>query len=322
MQAKYLKSICWTGNVLTDWLDGGTQYFPDATVKQAAHGFLSFHVFDSCISSDNGEYAFVYQKLGTKGVLMKNGDILREINRSYYMADRYEYPAAFATAGNGKTYLVHCPVSYCQLDFEDVETGEIVTNREKRNPSDCFHSRLETSPGNRYLLSRGWLWQPVDVVQVYDMEQCLLNPALLDVPANSHPKLAAEVPAASFMDGQRLLVYTGERIFDRKKTLKIPEGALAVWNIQENRVETVHKPDCMIANLFAVDQDFAWDLYGFPKLINLKTGRMEGKIEEIPSGKQCSAIINHKDPFPQIAFNKHTRQIAIANLGTIELLSV
>ncbi|MBC8112186.1 MAG: hypothetical protein H7Y04_14105, partial [Verrucomicrobia bacterium] len=315
-------NICWTGNTLTDWLSGGTQYFLDGSVKEADYGFLSFHMFDSCISSDDGAYVFVYQKLGTKGLLMKDGNIMREINRSYYMADSYEYPAAFVRAKNGKTYLVHCPVSYCQLDFEDVETGEILTNNEIRKPVDCFHARLEISPGNEYLLSKGWLWQPVDVVQVYDIEQCLLNPTLLDVPVNSYPLLASEVAAASFIDNERLLFYTGGYIFDKKKTLKVPQGRLIVWNIKENKIEAVQKPDFMVGNLFAIDENFAWDLYDFPKLINLKTGKIENQIEEIDSGRQGSAIINHLDKFPQIAFNKHTKQIAIANPDIIEILSV
>ena len=83
--------------------------------------------FDGSITSQDGQYAFIYKRLGTKGILLKNGEIIREINRTYYHAETYEFPSAFITFDN-KTYLAHCPISYCQLDFENVETGEIVSN--------------------------------------------------------------------------------------------------------------------------------------------------------------------------------------------------
>ena len=43
-------------------------------------------------------------------------------------------------------------------------------------------------------------------------------------------------------------------------------------------------------------------------------------MEEIDSGKQGSSIIHHLSDLPKIAFNKETKQIAIAKNNTIEIL--
>ena len=145
LTAEFIKTICWKDNLIVDWACG-RKYTLDGTETQ----FGEFHAFsfDSAISSANGVYSFIYKKLGTKGVLLKNGEILREVNRPYYCADVYEYPAVIV-AFEGRAYLIHCPIAYNQLDFEDIETGEIITNIKGRNPDDRFYSRLEMASHRR-----------------------------------------------------------------------------------------------------------------------------------------------------------------------------
>src|SRR4051812_6037270 len=126
IKTNWLQTIDWVDGNIIDWVSAGQQYSLDGQQKQLAKYNYAFS-FDSSITSQNGQYAFIYKRLGTKGILLKNGEIIREINGTYYQAEVYEFPAAFITFDN-KTYLAHCPISYCQLDFENIETGEIVTN--------------------------------------------------------------------------------------------------------------------------------------------------------------------------------------------------
>ena len=163
IKTNYLQTICWVDNTIVDYASAGKKYTLDGQVKELYK--YTFGFGDTAITSSDGQYAFIYQKLGTKGLLLKNGDILREINRSYYCAEVYEYPAAFVTIDN-RTFLVHCPMKYCRLDFEDVETGQIVTDDQDRNPSDYFHSRLEISPNGKYLMSKGWFWHPWNNISI------------------------------------------------------------------------------------------------------------------------------------------------------------
>jgi hypothetical protein len=146
-------TLCWVSEWLVDWASAAAAYSLDGQRLQLA----SFHWryrFDRAITSADGRYAFIYYNLGTEGLLLKEGELLREISRSDYHAGVYEYPAAFVTVAD-VTYLVHCPISYNQLDFEEVETGQLVTNITSRQPNDFFHSRLEVSPAGTILLSKG-----------------------------------------------------------------------------------------------------------------------------------------------------------------------
>jgi hypothetical protein len=223
--ANYLKTICWKDNSIVDWV-GGTTYSLDGTVKK--HGYVYEFSFDSAIGSPNGIYAFVYQKLGTKGLLLKNGELLREINRSYYCANAYEFPAAFVTF-ESRTYLIHCPIAYNRLDLEDVETGEIITNIEGRKPDDRFYSRLEVSDDGTFLMSKGWLWHPLDEVAVFSTRECIRNPLLLDGP-QFYPKVSVGISAASFIDDNTITIGSSDEVFDEDEVGKLPPKHICKWD--------------------------------------------------------------------------------------------
>lgn len=310
--------MCWLDDSIVDWANMGTQYFLDGQTNQLGKYGFAFP-FDSAAIADDGQYAFIYQKLGTKGLLLKNGEVLREINRSYYHADVYEYPIAFVTAQNGVTYLIHCPNDYCQIDFEEVESGKIITNIAERNAADFFHSRFEISPDKTTLISKGWAWHPYDAILYFDIEACLQNPLLLDK-INMIPDVDAEIFAASFINNDLILI--GFANEDDSST-HLYLGQMAVWNFKTNTVSEPIKTEFMIGgHLRAIDETYTWDLYEYPKIINYKTGKIVDKIEAIFSGNQTSSIIHHLNGLPKIAFDKHTKQVAIANEDKIEILSI
>lgn len=235
--------------------------------------------------------AFIYTRLGTKGLLLKDGEIIREINRSYYCADAYEYPAAFVTLSNDRICLVHCPKSYCQLDIEDVETGEIISNVANRKPRDIFHSRLEVSPDNNYLLSKGWVWHPWDVVLLFNIKVCLEKPTMLDE-NNFMPVFNTEICTASFCNEKTVLFGASEEsAMDVDETDLLPSGHIALWNILSGKLSSPIKVLGELGNLFAIDEYYAWDLYKYPKLINLTNGIVEAKWEEINHG--YAEILHH-----------------------------
>ncbi|WP_316787688.1 hypothetical protein [Pedobacter frigoris] len=313
--ANHIKTICWKDDKILDWASG-TAYSMDGTEESIGcrYGFA-----DSAISSDNGEYVFIYQKLGTKGLLLKNGELLREINRSYYCSEVYEYPAAFATI-QSKTYLIHCPLSYDQLDFEDVETGELITNIKNREPSDRFHSRLEISPDGRYLMSKGWVWHPLDVVMIFDLNKCIDNPQLLDEPQFC-PNVSAEICTASFVDDNTVVIGSSDEVLGHDNIGHLPPRHICLWDFKTNKLSKPVPIKENFGNLLAIDACRAWDLFDFPKIIDISSGEIIERNKEVNSGKQQSAIINKADYFPSIAFNKHTGQIAIKANERIEVLT-
>lgn len=322
IDTNFLQTICWIDNAIVDWASGGKLYFPDGQTKDIGRYHFGYN-FDSCVISEDGQYSFIYQKLGTKGLLLKKGELLREINRSYYHADTYEYPVIFLSFKNGKTYLVHCPSEYCRIDFEDVETGEIITNHPSRKPSDFFHSRFEISPDKKFLISKGWAWHPCDFVELFDLEACINNPLLLDN-SNLKPDVDTEISSASFIDQNHILIGSSKdaESFNDEPSEKLKPGQIAIWDIQEN---TVSKPISLEfefgGHLVAIDEKYAWDLFNYPKIINFKSGQIEDKLEEIYTGQQVSSIIHHLDNLPKIAFNIITKQVAIFDGKKIEILT-
>jgi len=308
INTNYLMTISWLGDKIIDWTSAGQLYSLDGKVKQINKYHFSFN-FDTSINSEDGRYAFIFTRLGTKGLLLKDGEILRETNRSYYQANVYEYPAAFLTI-NGRTYLAHCPKEYCRLDFEDVETGEIITDVPNRKPSDIFHSRLEVSPDNRYLMSKGWVWHPVDVVEVFDINACLANPLFLDE-SSLTPDVGAELSTASFIDDENVLIASSDEILNEEHDNYLPPKHVAIWNILTNKISKAVKVKGEFGNLFAINAGYAWDTYKYPKIINLSTGDVVKEFLEINTGEQCSSILTSSDTNNQIIFNRKNKKLAI-----------
>ncbi len=319
IKGSFVQTIDWFEDSLIDWSAAGTKYYLDDRVEQLYKFHCAFYC-DSAISSVCGTYSFLFQKLGTKGLLLKKGVILREINRSYYHASVYEYPAAFVTY-RSKVYLVHCPIKYCQLDFEDAETGEIYTNTFRRKPMDFFHSRLEVSPDNRHLISKGWYWHPWDCVLYFDLEKCFDDATQLDR-GSSIPRSWTEISTASFINDTLVLVgASDEPSMDDEEDESVPPGHLAIWNIKTDEVSQPVKAKGSYGNLFAIDESNAWDMLKYPKIINLISGEEIEQCLDIDSGMQNSSIIHHIKSVGKIAFNRRTKQMAIVIGENIEVLS-
>src|SRR3954468_8980867 len=87
-----VRSLCWDGETLVDWVDGGTRY--SLSGKQTKARVYFAYRFDRAVLSPNREFAVLYEVLGTKGLIVHGNDEPREINRSYYHATAYEYPIA------------------------------------------------------------------------------------------------------------------------------------------------------------------------------------------------------------------------------------
>jgi hypothetical protein len=315
LTANYLSTIDWLGDTIIDWVSGGTQYTLDGQIKQT----LPYHYgsFDRAIASTDGVYAFIYKNLATKGLLLKNGEVLREINRPYYCAEVYEYPAAFITI-DSTTYLIHCPVSYNQLDFEEVETGKLITNISGRNPADVFHSRLEVSPDETTLLCRSWGWHPVEFIEVFNIADCIKTPQALDIYPVFFPD-GAQICTASFIDNDNILIGSSDELINEENII-IPQNSIAVWNLKTQELSRPMKIAGEFGNLFAIDNNTAWDMFKYPKIVDIRTGEILDKADHINSGDQCSTILSNSEYYPQIVFNRQTKSIAIAGKDKIDVL--
>lgn len=321
IHAEYVKSLIWSGETLVDWAAGGTTYYPDGRTRHS--GLSMAFEFDGAVSSRDGVYIFIYKRLGTKGLLLKSGEILREVNRSFYFADTYDYPCCFITSPVGVTYLVHCPNDYKKLDFEEVETGRLLTQNGERTPLDFFHSRLLVGPDSAYFIDRGWFWHPCDKVQIFDVARCLENPAVLDEPFM--PGGTTELSTADFIDRETLVIGASNEppMDDLEEDGNLIRPAhIGIWNIPAKRLLHQVKPSVPFGNLIAIDDRYVWDVYRYPKIIDLTDGVVVYEAKDIDSGGKNSAIDQEHGRTMSIAYQPRLRRLAIHTGGKIEILSL
>lgn len=74
-KTNYLKTIDWLNGDIVDWVSAGQLYSAEGQQRQIAKYHYAFG-FDTSITSENGQYAFIYKGLGTKRILLKEGEYL------------------------------------------------------------------------------------------------------------------------------------------------------------------------------------------------------------------------------------------------------
>jgi hypothetical protein len=314
------QSLVWDGDDLVDVVGGGRRWGRDGVERPALinHGFF----FDRSVVSPSGRYSVVYTERGTKALLLEGDQLVRELNRSYYQADAFDYPVALGTLPDGREVLVHCPEEYNVLEVEDAETGEWLTVGE-RQPRDVFHSRLAVSPDGTHLLSAGWLWHPHGVVEVFDMAGALTDPAVLDGPGvlPEDPGIVAEVASACWLDGDRLAVATGGEPRDDEETPALGPGQLGVWSLSARGWIHRSKVDFSIGTLIGRG-DTVVSLHGHPRLLDVTTGAVvaEWPTVEVPR-RDGSYGVTHI-PTPVVALHPDGIRLAVAQPDTIAIITL
>lgn len=324
--AQNVNSLCWHNQHLIDWIGGGNVYYLDGSMQRrpVSYGYR----FDAAIVSPSGELAVLYERLGTKGLVLHHGQILREINRSYYHADAYEYPVTFVQLENGRELLVHCPEEYCQIDIEDAQTGERLTSSTVRKPADFFHSRLVCSPSNKWLLSAGWVWHPWDVIELYDIQQVLANPTLLD--SNSMaPRTAAEIYAAAFSDADTLVLLTSDETNDEEDNdddsdalWRAGPRSIAYYDLNTHQYQSIVRAAEVVGKLMPIGRNYVVGFYEHPKLFDATTGKVIHRWPDLATGTQTSSIIWGIDRVPPIAIDTVHKRFAVAGTDTITVVEI
>ena len=278
--------------------------------------------FDAAALAPDGRHAFIYERCGTKGLLLRDHtELLREVDRSFYHAHAYELPACFWTAPDGRLLLVHCPRSYCRLDLDDVETGERCTAAVERNPADFFHSRLAAR--GRWLLDAGWVWHPLDVVLAFDLEAALADPTLLDA---SSPVAAGrtgiEESQTCFLDDRRILIASSaEPPLDEETAPAVPPLALAVVNLEGRAIERVVPFGELAGAMMATGDGRLVCFHVHPKLVDLATGAVVLRWPDLASGEEMSSIASGK-PRPVVATDPAGARFAVADDRGIHVVAL
>jgi len=312
-----VRSLVWHGDVLVDWVAGVCEFSLDGKIHDSR--IHHAYPFDAAIMSPSGEFSAIYTRLGTKGLILRQGEILREINRSYYFAYLYEFPIALIRLENGREVIVHCPNRYNQLEIEDLATGESLAGPNGRAPSDCFHSRLSGSADGKYLASAGWLWHPMDTVRLYNLADAIADPRHLDGAGLDIDAWADDGISAAFLA-------TGELAVDLVG-LEPDEEEPGPWTAELRLFDpglpatpkVIRRPE-RLGTMMAIGDHHMLGLYQHPKLVDLRTGDIVRRWPHIESGIQKSSIVISDHPTPPIALDYAGQRCAIANPDRIDVL--
>ena len=293
-----MRSLRWAAGLLVDDIRGARTVALDGTTTDPRVNWA--FGFDRAVGSPTGEFVALYTERGTKAVIARGQRVLRELNRSFYCADAYEYPICLFRLPDGRDVVAHCPDAYDKLHIEDVETGERLTERDDDHASDVFHSRLRASPDGRHLLSAGWVWHPYGVLDVFDVEAGLARPASLD---EQHPfsrnGINAEVESACWLDEDLIVVATTpEEPLDDDSPDELGPSEVGVWSIGEARWQSrTALGSTRLGSLTAFGRRVL-GLFGHPKLLDPFSGELIAEWPDIDSGRQDSSIVHHLEPPP------------------------
>jgi hypothetical protein len=91
--------------------------------------------------------------------------------REDYHSENCQFPLAFIER-QGDPILVH-GTTWNRIDFTRLRDFVHLTPREdtEENGIDYFLSSLFVSPEHKQFASNGWVWQPMDRIRVYDVEE-------------------------------------------------------------------------------------------------------------------------------------------------------
>ncbi len=309
------KSLCWMGDDLVDLVSGATRYHLNGHID-VSRVYYAFP-FSRAITSADGRFQILYANLGTKALLLEHGKILRELNRSYYFANAYEFPIAFLRTPDGRDVLVHCPDEYCQLEIEDVLSGERLTRRDSK-PADFFHSRLQATADGRFLLTSGWVWHPLDLVKVFAVENALRDPATLDGHGLDLPSLQDsddaffEMHSAAFSGNERLIIAGA---FDDGSA-----NRLCVVDLQTRSLLANHPLATPAGTLMPIGDQVVC-FYDHPRLLDLSTGKLIAEWPELMTGAQNSSILRQQE-IPPFALDPQNRRFAIGGKDRITVIQL
>jgi len=309
-------SICWYDNSLIDWVSGGCTIDLNGEITAASVRYA--YKFDSAIQSSCGRYVVIFESLGTKGLILADGNVVREINRSYYQAHVYEYPIAIFTNERQVPLIAHCPDAYNELRIERLIDGENVFPDSLESKIDFFHSRLRVSPNGKSILSAGWFWHPFDFISVHDLNNVSLNVAL------QLPEIDAEVCGADFITDELIVICTSSETLNDEPAsdLVVGSNTIVVIDKQTMKIKSRTKSEAQLGNCRVLNESELLSFHHHPMLISIKSGKVLEQWMDINCGIGQSSIIgNSKSAKSSIAVDMQNRRFAVCSGQQVDIVT-
>lgn len=133
--------------------------------------------------ASNNRFIAIVHDVGSDGIIfdLSTQQITMTLNRGTYHAKETPFPIAFFDSGND-VLVVH-GTDWNRLDISDPQTGKLLTERHpipyrrgETRPEhylDYFHSQLFISPNAKWIAEDGWVWHPVGISRVWQLDHWL-----------------------------------------------------------------------------------------------------------------------------------------------------
>lgn len=115
-------TLAWQGDSLVDVVGGEAAVGLDGVAAPRSVNWS--YPFDRALVSAVSGTRIIYQATGTKGIVAQSKKTVRELNRSHYHANAYEFPVALGCLADGREVIAHCPDGYNRIAIELLATGE------------------------------------------------------------------------------------------------------------------------------------------------------------------------------------------------------
>lgn len=320
--AKGVRSLVWQKDKLMDWVSGDVEYNPNGT-KRGPTVFYAYR-FDAAVVSPSGDFVALYERLGTKAIILGPDRLFREVNRSYYHAHVHEYPILFFRLADGREALAHCPESYCELQIENPATGERWSTPGTGRLQSMFHSRLAANAEGTRILSAGWVWHPVDVVRVFDLKQTIREDLALELCDNCCNQ-GAEASSAVFNPAGQVVVASAkesEDFLEGEPGERLRPGMIGVYDLDQQELVSLAPLEEEAGTLMPVGSKYVVGFFEHPKLIAVATGRVLCRWPELNTGQQASSILWHKPLPPPLALDPSGGRFAVADETQITVVTL
>jgi hypothetical protein len=268
------------------------------------------------------DWAVAYTNRNTKAVLIRNGHTHRELNRSFYCAEDYDYPVTIGTDSTNRGVIIHCPNSFDVLEIEDAENGVVLDSLKSKEME--FHSRLNLSSAGRFLIDAGWFWHPWRGVAVFEIARSadgaiqFKKDATLSTAFSAKNEIdSATSPGNSLLAVSSVSDYPGEE----PEPGSLHPKQLGVWSLTERIWES--KVDLSESvGMMMPWKEWVVSFFDHPKLSELATGKIVHRWDKIYSGRQLGPITLGDPVPPPIALDPANGRFAVANSKTVTLVSL
>ena len=324
-----VSSLVWQGDALVDWVHGGRTFHLDGSVHNPLTHWA--YTFDAACATSDGRFAVIYQRCGTKALVLRGNKCVRELNRSFYQAHVYEYPICIWQAAGGRVLIAHCPEHYNQIEIDDAESGERLTQG-VRSSRDFFHSRLKVNPAGTRMLSAGWVWQPWDNVIYFDIAQALRDPSHLDkydnIAPDSFSVSFAEHTTACWQTNDRVLIGASSEKEDAEEVaeakapeLRVRPNGIAVYDVASRRYIRSAVLDEVAGTMMPLGESHAVCFFKHPRIVDLDSGKTIAQWDDLDSGAQTTSIIQNAK-LPPLAMDVENRRFAVAGAKGITVVQI